>query len=307
MLGTLLLLKSNTSILNKLILGTYGTILSAGISKSYLLSKVNNRFDNIIEKDQFPNVTILLPTLNEEWFMENTLKSIKSQNIYEKYGNKKFEILVVDSVSEDNTINIAKKYVDKIISMKERNLVKARTLGVNRSRGDIIVFIDADCLYPVNWLNYMLKYYVRDKNIVAVSGTELHPGVNKIVDIFEPISTAALNNLGHLTTNPMIGHNSSCYKWAFNDIGGFDVPFDYDIKSSKDTQLVLEKNFAEKFKSVGKYVFDPILIVYDFGGRRRFLYGNRKNMCKFDINKKISENNKYICKYWNERENKIRF
>lgn len=284
-----------------------GSMAASGISKEYLLKKVKNQDDTVLQPDQFPYTTILLPTLNEEWFVGNTLQSIKNQNIYQLYPDR-FEILLIDSESEDNTIEIAKNYVDKIIIMKERNLVKARTLAIEKSTGDMIVFIDADTIYPTNWLNSMLKQYYIDPDVVAVSGPEFHPDISMIVDLYEPLFIVLLSSLvpiiGHGTTNAMIGHNSSCYKWAFNMVGGFDVSFEYDIKSSKDTQTVLEKHFARKLKTVGKYVYDPQLIVYDYGGKRRFLYGNRDAYCKTD---QPSKDNKYICQYWKEIENRIRF
>lgn len=290
------------------VIGTFVSSLALSVaSKSHLLGKVENKDDTILQSDQFANTTILLPTLNEEWFVEKTLQSIKNQNIYQLYPEK-FEILVIDSDSEDNTVEIAKNYVDKIITMEERNLVKARTVAIENAKGDLIVFIDADTIYPANWLNSMLKHYYDDYQVIAVSGPEFHPGVHVLVDIYEPILIWLLAPLiqiiGRGTTNPMIGHNSSCYKWAFNMVNGFDVAFEYDTKSSKDTQIVLERFFTKKLKTVGKYIFDPQLTVYDYGGKRRLLYKNRKRFCNND---KLIEENKYVCRYWNEIENKIRF
>ncbi len=272
-----------------------GTLVSSVISKKYLLNKVENINDTIL--NDFPKTTLLLPTLNEEWMIEKTLQSIKNQNIYKLYPDK-FEIILIDSSSEDNTVNIARNYVDKIITLSERNLILARTIGIDYSEGDIIVFIDADTLYPVNWLNTMLKHY-NNSNVIAVSGPELHSEYNIVRNIFEPI----LTSFSIKKNNEMIGHNSSCYKWAFYVVNGFDVSFEYDIKSSRDTQIVLEINFAKKLKEIGNYVYDKRLIVYDYGLKRRNLFNRKKELCNNDLIKE----NKYLCNYWNEREKGIRF
>lgn len=284
-----------------------GSVVASGISKKYLDSKVENSNDTILKDNQFPNTTILLPTLNEEWMVEKTLQSIKNQNIYKLYPER-FEILLIDSNSEDKTVEIAKNYLtslDKIILMEERNLVKARTIGIQESRGDLIVFTDADTLYPINWLNSMLKIYFDDPQVVAVSGLEYYPGIHFLTDLYEPLFKLIACSLKIRITNAMIGHNSSCYKWAFNMIHGFDVPFEYDVKSSTDTQVVLETNFVEKLKTVGKYVFDPRIIVYDYGVKRRHMYDDRKNVC--DPKNNLTKDDEYLCRYWYERENLVRF
>lgn len=283
------------------ILGT-GIIISSMISRDDLFSKVENRNDTILQQNQFPKTTLILPTLNEEWMIEKTLQSIKNQNIYQLHPEK-FELLIIDSESEDNTIQIAAPYVDNIITLPERNLVKARTIGIEYSKGDIIVFIDADTLYPINWLNTMLKHYSNSTNpVIAVSGPEFHPNYDITRDIFEPI----LINLYIKRSNEMIGHNSSCYKWAFYAVNGFDVPFNYDIKSSKDTQMVLETYFAKKLKSIGNYVYDKRLIVNDYGLIRRNKFSDRKRLCKKnDTN--MADEDRYLCQYWYERDKGVRF
>lgn len=295
---------------NGAILGA-GIALSSTISRDDLFSKVENRNDTILHQNQFPKTTLILPTLNEEWMIEKTLQSIKNQNIYQLHPEK-FELLLVDSESQDNTIQIASQYVDKIIILPERDLVRARTIGIEHSKGDIIVFIDADTLYPTNWLNTMLKHYSYDQRqkqssnsnnpVIAVSGPEFHPNYDVTRDIFEPI----LINLCIKRSNEMIGHNSSCYKWAFDAINGFDVPFNYDIKSSKDTQIVLETYFAKKLRSIGNYVYDKRLIVNDYGLTRRNKFTDRKKLCNKN-DTYISDEDRYLCQYWNERDKGIRF
>lgn len=309
----------------EILLSSIGITAISELSRQYLLKKVENEKDTILH--QFPNTTILLPTLNEEWMIEKTLQSIKNQNIYKSYPYK-FEILIVDSNSKDKTIEIAKNYVDKIINIEERNLVKARTIGVDNAKGDLIVFIDADMIYPINWLNSMLKHYTEDLQVVAVSGLEFHPNFNKIVNLYEPLFFNLATKLGYIYISPMIGHNSSVYKWAFNMISGFSVPFEYDIKSDTDLRKVLETHFTEKLKTVGKYVYDPQLIAYDYGGKRRVYYKNRHklynkinnqsskiNQPDYQSNNQPEINNqtnndieeKYLSRYWKEREQRIRF
>ncbi len=62
-------------------------------------------------------ISVIVPTLNEEKYIEPTLKALKNQ-IY----RRKFEVIVADSLSRDKTVEIAEKYADKVISVKKRTV-----------------------------------------------------------------------------------------------------------------------------------------------------------------------------------------
>lgn len=54
------------------------------------------------------------------------------------------EIVIIDDVSADNTVNIAKKYTDKIIIKKLERFDEHRNLGINNCSGDWILMLDSD-------------------------------------------------------------------------------------------------------------------------------------------------------------------
>jgi glycosyltransferase involved in cell wall biosynthesis len=86
-------------------------------------------------------VSIVIPAHNEERYIEKTLSHIKKQSY------KNIEVIVVDDGSTDNTKGIARKYADKIIKLKKRKGVSyARNAGAKISRGNLLVFLDADTI-----------------------------------------------------------------------------------------------------------------------------------------------------------------
>lgn len=102
-------------------------------------------------------VSVIIPTLNEEGYIEDALLSIKNQTY------KNIEIIVSDGFSGDRTIDIARKYADKVI-VKKTNIAAARNMGVRRANGDIIVFLDADsCLEPA-WIESTLRFFKESDN-----------------------------------------------------------------------------------------------------------------------------------------------
>jgi glycosyltransferase involved in cell wall biosynthesis len=71
------------------------------------------------------NVTsVIIPTYNEEKYIENCLRSVRNQKI-----NGKIEIIIVDSNSSDRTREIAKKYANKVINIKNIPAIQFNSLG----------------------------------------------------------------------------------------------------------------------------------------------------------------------------------
>jgi len=105
--------------------------------------------------------SIILPAYNNERTLKECLDSIYNQN----FPKKEFEVLLIDGMSNDKTLEIAKKYPAKIIKNKKRNEEAARILGIKKAKGEILIFIDADnILVGKDWLNKTLKPF-NDKKI----------------------------------------------------------------------------------------------------------------------------------------------
>jgi len=84
-----------------------------------------------------PNVSIIIPTYNSEATLENCLESIRDQSYVP------IETIVVDNMSNDATVKIAKKSQAKIIQQKS-NPASARNIGIANSTGKYVFFIDSD-------------------------------------------------------------------------------------------------------------------------------------------------------------------
>jgi len=117
----------------------------------------------VIKEVMKPKVSIIVPTLNEEKYIEKTLLSIKAQNLKAPY-----EIIVSDGASKDNTVKIAKKYVNKIVVYKKRSPAIQRNRGAKYSKGEFLVFVDADTILLPNTIGEILKV-LNKKNIVLAT------------------------------------------------------------------------------------------------------------------------------------------
>lgn len=100
-------------------------------------------------------VSIIIPVYNDAKVIDKTLHSI--------YQNQKsdidLEVIIVDNGSNDNISEKLQKYDIKLISESENlnSPYSARNRGIEISKGDIIVLLDATCRPNKNWLQNGLK------------------------------------------------------------------------------------------------------------------------------------------------------
>jgi len=201
-------------------------------------------------------LSIQLSTLNEEEWVEMTCESIIKQPLYQKYHPERIEFVLIDSHSEDRTIEIASQYVDNVIE-SPRGLFTARNIGAKSTDADIIVTIDAAQIYPLGWLNLLLRHF-SDENIIAVTGAKLVP---KTANIFHAIS----NLWGNQILNHMWGDNSAIRRDAWLISGGWRE--DINQQSFKET-FQEEFDIFKRLKGIGKVVKDIQAVTYDL--RTRF-------------------------------------
>ncbi|MCJ7443333.1 MAG: glycosyltransferase [Methanotrichaceae archaeon] len=101
--------------------------------------------------------SVIVPTLNEEDFIEDCLESISNQT----FPRNKYEIIVSDGMSTDNTVHISKNYADRIVLSEKRGIWCGRNYGAKFSKGKYLVFIDADTRLQSDYLDLVYNYLER--------------------------------------------------------------------------------------------------------------------------------------------------
>ena len=100
------------------------------------------------------NLTIIIPTLNEERRIPLLLSDLSKQNY------KNFCILIIDADSKDNTKKIIYEYNNKlsvsIINSSKKNVCFQRNLGANHCSTKWLIFMDADIRIPKNFIEKIL-------------------------------------------------------------------------------------------------------------------------------------------------------
>ena len=192
-------------------------------------------------------ISIVIPTRNEEKIIETTLSGLKKLTL-------PHEIIIIDGKSTDKTIEIAKKYADKIVDQnqsKPKTIAEGRNEGAAVASGDYIVFFDADCsiVDPNDFFQKALAYFETHPKTVALAARlkvlpEMSTLMDKIVFASVNVTYAFFNNILH------IGAASTEFmmvkKEAFHKVGGFkatliaaeDINFFYAISRIGHTHLL---------------------------------------------------------------------
>lgn len=88
-------------------------------------------------------ISVILPVFNREKFIEDCIISVLNQTYTD------FELLVVDDGSEDSTVEIVERFINKdsrikLIKAAHKGVSSARNLAVENAKGEYIFFIDSD-------------------------------------------------------------------------------------------------------------------------------------------------------------------
>ena len=113
-------------------------------------------------------LSIVVITLNEEERISMCLESL-----IQEAENINSEIILVDSMSDDNTIEIAKEYPVEVYQIKKekyRSPAMGRAVGQNVAAGDNILFVDGDIVVSQGWLPEALDYLREKSNLAGITG-----------------------------------------------------------------------------------------------------------------------------------------
>lgn len=203
---------------------------------------------------------------DEEKSIGNAITSLLNQSV----PREEYEIIaVVDALSVDNTYICAQKAgADIIVHEKIGGTNLSRQLGVKKSRGDIVAFLDADCTASYDWLE-KIERTLLDNGVVGVSGPYEHAfkGLRKKLDfLYNHLMLPTLPHILHVLfrkkAGVMIGGNMAAWRWAIDKIGGLP-PLKFYGDDAAIAMLLSRK--------CGTVVFNPSLVVHT--SPRRFKNG----------------------------------
>jgi cellulose synthase/poly-beta-1,6-N-acetylglucosamine synthase-like glycosyltransferase len=168
--------------------------------------------------DDQPSVSVIVPVRDGESTIADCIDAILATD----YPADRREILVVDNASSDGTAVLVRSKQVRYLREPRRGVSNARNRGIAESTGEILAFVDADCLVEPQWLTELVRPF-EDPEIGSVGGDLRHL----------PPTTAAQRQSARLlgnwqrfafTSNPAypITANAAYRRDVMERIGNFD-------------------------------------------------------------------------------------
>jgi glycosyltransferase involved in cell wall biosynthesis len=107
------------------------------------------------DEDPGPQVTVIVPSFNEEDKIEGSIRSLIEQRTRVPY-----EIIVVDSSTDDTAKLVRREFPNVVLVSSQHRLScgEAKNVGLRFARGNKILFTDADTRVPADWIEKMANH-----------------------------------------------------------------------------------------------------------------------------------------------------
>ena len=211
-------------------------------------------------------VSVIIPAYNAEKHISSCLEALLNQTL----ASDQYEAIVVNDGSTDRTEEIVRQYdAVRLISQPNNGPAIARNRGVSESKGEIVIFIDSDCVPETDWLEEMSKPF-DDPRIVGVQGRYKTKQGELVARFAQLEIEERYKKMLREQWIDFIGTYSAGYrKTEFEECGGFDSRF--PIASGEDADLSYTMSEAGH-----RLVFNPNAVVYHQHPRSLRIYFRQK-------------------------------
>lgn len=210
--------------------------------------------------------TVVIAARNEQALLRNCLDCVLQQTI----SNARYEVVLVDDRSTDRTLAIAHEYAAKYSNLKVVHIEtavpglspkkNAVSQGVVASSKEIIVFTDADCIVPSQWLATINQTFTNSTGLVQGITRYAHvPEMNQLFWGLQSLDFLSHGIVAAAAIGAGIPLNSNANNFAFRkdvflEIGGYGGS-DGNVVSGDD-DLLLQKIWKSKKWTIRYMVSD---------------------------------------------------
>jgi len=205
--------------------------------------------------------SFIIPTLNEEARLPKLLNQLNDARLKSKY---QFEIIISDGGSTDNTVSIANKFADKIITKNDshlQNIAEGRNIGAASASGDIFIFLNGDVLFKnlLEFFEFLENHFLPSKYLAFTCYVWIYPEESRFTDkFFHTIYNTYFFLLNYFGIGMGRGECQIIRREVFEQVGGYNT----NCAAGEDFELY------KRIRKLGKILYSKK--IYVFESPRRF-------------------------------------
>lgn len=111
-------------------------------------------------------ISIITPMYNSERYIGQMIQAVRAMD----YPQEKIEILIIDNGSDDGSVKVVESYGIQCTVMKGATISQMRNAGALKANGELLGFVDSDCLVSKDWANNAIKLSSEESNTGIIGG-----------------------------------------------------------------------------------------------------------------------------------------
>jgi glycosyltransferase involved in cell wall biosynthesis len=238
-------------------------------------------------------LSVIVPAYNAEKSLPTLMASLSKQTYQD------LEVTIVDDGSTDRTASLVNKSGFSLIKTNgNRGPAHARNAGAVASRGEILVFTDADCVPSSDWAEKVAGQFLTGE-CEALMGRLILQKSDKLGNTISSLGFPAGGSIGFDkiwkvdpdgNTNSLSTCNCAVRKEVFYAAGGFDESFPYP--GGEDT--LLAKNIVNRGYQI-KYCPDAVVYHEARSSLREFFrWQFKRGISSYIFSKKVTEKGSFL-------------
>ncbi len=249
---------------------------------------------NLLKKSNYSFVSVIIPTYNRKNLIARSIQSVLNQSY------KDFEVIIIDDASIDGTQEIVETFSDKRLKyyrLKDRKGAgSARNIGIKKSNGSFITFLDSDDVWLPKKLEKQLLVFQNESPKIGVVYTDMQRILKNGTIKYYPAPTIVPERL----INPItkfyqvrnIGIQSVVIKKeCFEQVGYFNER----LPRLEDLELFIRLSKRYIFY----HIQEPLVKYYETKGistNTEALYLARELLLRLNFKELIKSNKKFLLK-----------
>lgn len=206
--------------------------------------------------NNYPFVSVIMPIYNAKAKILQSLNSVLNQD----YPLDRYEVIAVDDGSVNGSDRLIQGFSVRLIRQNNRGSASARNLGFSNAKGEIIIFLDSDCIVGYEWIKSHVIEHSLNKDAGCIGGAFAFPQIrSKFFEVCDYYSSwyeqhprcPPSSNYEYLPST-----NLSFRRQVFENISGFNT----NLRTGEDVDIC--RRLREKGK---KILFRPHIVIYHYG------------------------------------------